>query len=107
MRWLFMFEHMSEDEARELNLSDAVKKAGPNRQQFRRLIQAIVTSLGLESAEDMSDAELLDIFEGLTDVARTYHQVLDRMKKLIDQDEAKLPRIQQGEAFARQLVTST
>ena len=26
MRWLFMFEHMSEDEARELNLSDAVKK---------------------------------------------------------------------------------
>ena len=39
--------------------------------------------------------------------ARTYHQVLDWMKKLIDQDEEKLHQIQQEEAFARQLGTST
>ena len=41
------------------SLCDVVKKAAPNRQQFRRLLQAIETNLGLESAEDMFDAECL------------------------------------------------
>ena len=49
---------------------------------------------------------MLDIIEGLMDVvpdfkylievprsSRTYHQVLDWMKKLIDQDEEKLQRL--------------
>ena len=42
------------------SLRDAVKKAALNRLQFRRLLQAIETNLGLESLEDMLDAEVLD-----------------------------------------------
>ena len=50
------------------SLRDAAKKAAPNRQQFRRLMQAVETNLGLESAEDMSYAEVLDIIEDLMDL---------------------------------------
>ena len=118
------------DEVRDRNtarsamasLRDAVFKAAPARQQFRRLIQAIESNLGLESAEDMSDDEVLDILENLLDMIldfrsqmelhrevpvsqRSYQSLINRLKHMVDTDEAKLQRKQQEEAFTKQLCT--
>ena len=46
------------------SLRDAVRKSPP----VRRLLQAIESNLGLESAEDMSGAEVLDLMEELMDL---------------------------------------
>ena len=83
-----------------------VAKAAPVRHQFRRLIQAIESNLGLESAEDMSDDEVLDILENLLDMipnfksqmelhrevpmtARSYQALISGLKHMVDCDEEK------------------
>ena len=86
------------------SLRDAVRKSSPGRPQFRRILQAMESNLGLESAEDMSDAEVLDLMEEVMDLvpdfkgqlelhreipksARSHNLILDIiLRKLIDQD---------------------
>lgn len=41
------------------SLRGAIRKSPPGRPQFRRLLQAVENNLVLESAEDMSDEEML------------------------------------------------
>ena len=97
------------------SLRDANAKAAPARHQFRRLIQAIESNLGLESAEDMSDDEVLDILENLLDMipdrevpmsGRSYQALTNRLQHMVDRDEEKLQRKQQEEAFTKQLGTT-
>ena len=119
------------DEVRDRNtarsamasLQDALSKAAPATHQFRRLIQAIESNLGLESAEDMSDDEVLDILENLLEMIldfksqmelhrevampqRSYQALIHRLKHMVDRDEEKLLRKQQEEALTKQLGTT-
>ena len=95
------------------SLRDSITKAALVRSQFRRSVQALESNLSLESAEDMSEAEILNILETLLDlvpdfaghielhrevsrIARSYHVLINRPKGLVDQDEEK-PQRQQWE----------
>ena len=61
------------DETRDRNsarsamtsLRDAVRHQPPPRSRFRRLLQAIESNLSVESADDMSATETLDVVETL------------------------------------------
>ena len=103
-------------------LRDAVRSNAPVRNQFPRLLQAIENNLSLESAEDMTQAEILDCLEQLMDqvpdfkeqmvlyretpqLARTQELLTDRLRRLIDFDEERKQRLDQEQAFAKQLGT--
>ena len=87
-------------------LRDAVRSNAPVRNQFPRLLQAIENNLSLESAEEMTQAEILDCLEQLLDqvpdfkeqmvlyretaqLARTPELLQDRLRRLIDHDEER------------------
>ena len=84
------------------SLRDAVFKAAPARHQFRRLIQAIEPNLGLESAEDMSHDEVLDILENLFDMIPDFRSQME-LHREVPRVAAQLPgHHQQTQAHGRQ-----
>ena len=104
-------------------LRDAIKPSPPRRNSFSRLVQAIEGNLALESSEDMSQAEVLDALETLLDLvpdfreqmtlhreipqhARDLDMLINRLKRIVDQDEERKQRQEQEAAFAKQLGTT-
>ena len=82
------------------SLRDSIRKAAPVRSQFRRLVQALESNLSLESAGDMSEAEILDLLQTLLDLvpdfagqmelhrevprsARSYHMLVSQLKWIV------------------------
>ena len=74
----------------------------------------------MESAEDMSSAEISDMVEALLELVpdfsaqlefhpetpkeqRTHVQLLGRLRQIIDRDEERQQRMQQEEVFSKQL----
>ena len=59
------------------SLRDAVRKQPPNKSQFCRLLQALEANLAMESAEDMSSAEISDMVETLLELVPDFSAQLE------------------------------